>query len=158
MRRFLSALVPRAHRRLILVSFQRLTTLHAVWISIQGEQGLVGSRLATELGRAGLRDVAKVICASGFLAPSRWFLPLTRAFCSATNRRKTSSLVVSLLTELQSVIASGGRRPAWQGRPAELPKALSCNTPPTPGGENETVFTSFLFLGIAGRVHVTYFK
>ena len=30
-----------------------------------------------------------------------FFLPLTRAFRGATNRRKTSSLVVSLLNELQ---------------------------------------------------------
>src|SRR5882724_13541539 len=31
------------------------------------------------------------------------------------------------------------------GQAAEPQRVLSCNTPPTPGGENEAVFTSFLF-------------
>jgi hypothetical protein len=37
------------------------------------------------------------------------------------------------------------------GKDAVPPKELSCNTPPTPGGENHAVFTSFLISGLFSR-------
>jgi len=74
-----------------------------------------------------------------------FFLPLTRAFRGATNPRKTSSLVVSLLTNCK--MQSASEAADLPGRAGLLSRRdLSCNTPPTPGGENEPVFTSLLFL------------
>jgi hypothetical protein len=37
------------------------------------------------------------------------------------------------------------------GKDAVPPKELSCNTPPTPGGENHAVFTSFLISAVFSR-------
>src|ERR1700720_3707609 len=88
------------------------------------------------------------------MARSLFFLPLTQAFQSVTNRRKTSSLVVSLLTNCQMQSASEAAvLPGRAGLLCHL-RALSCNTPPTPGGENEPVFTSFLFSGELERLHM----
>jgi hypothetical protein len=43
-------------------------------------------------------------------------------------------------------------QPCLAGQAAEPQRVLSCNTPPTPGGENEAVFTSFLFLAPASAL------
>jgi CheY-like chemotaxis protein len=49
--------------------------------------------------------------------------------------------------ELPKAVREWGRRPAWQGRPAEPPRVIVMQHPTTPGGENVSVFTSFLFVG-----------
>ena len=71
------------------------STFHAIWFSIHGEQRPVGSRLGR---RTGLRSAAEGIYSFAFLRPASLFLSLTRTFPGVTNRRKTSPLVVSLLT------------------------------------------------------------
>src|SRR5438876_11623403 len=73
----------------------------------------------------------------------RRFLGLTRAFGGATKRCKKSSLVVSLLSNcLPQCASEAADLPGRAGLLSRL-RALKCNTPPTPGGENVTVFTSF---------------
>src|SRR2546429_6890554 len=75
----------------------------------------------------------------------RRFLGLTRAFGGATKRCKKSSLVVSLLSNcLPQCASEAADLPGRAGLLSRL-RALTCNTPPTPGGGNVTVFTSFLF-------------
>src|SRR6266404_4482623 len=64
-----------------------------------------------------------------------FFLPLTPAFCGATNRRKTSYLVVSLLTNCKNN-RERGRRPAWQGR--LLSRKECCHATPHPPREVKT--------------------
>jgi hypothetical protein len=77
-----------------------------------------------------------------------YFLPLTRASHGAKNRRKTSSLVVSLLSNCHEQYASEAAD--LPGRAGLLSRQGYCQaTPHHPGGENESVFTSFLFLGAA---------
>ena len=77
----------------------RRSVLDAVRFSISGKEGSVGAGLGT-LGCDvhGSASTARGIYSFAFLLPSRFFLPLTQAFRGATNRRKRSSLVVSLLT------------------------------------------------------------
>src|SRR5439155_13442245 len=75
----------------------------------------------------------------------RRFLGLTRAFGGATKRCKKSSLVVSLLSNyLPQCASEAADLPGSAGLLSRL-SALTCNTPPTPGRGNVTVFTSFLF-------------
>src|SRR2546429_6300557 len=75
----------------------------------------------------------------------RRFFGVTRAFGGATKRCKKSSLVVSLLSNcLPQCASEAADLPCRAGLLSRL-RALTCNTPPTPGGGNVTVFTSFLF-------------
>src|SRR5437899_8707901 len=64
----------------------------------------------------------------------RRFLGLTRAFGGATKRCKKSSLVVSLLSNcLPQCASEAADLPGRAGLLSRL-RALTCNTPPTPGG------------------------
>jgi hypothetical protein len=74
-------------------------TLDAIWFSIHEQERPVGSRLGSPSCRGrGCDARAKGIYSLAFLRPAHLFLPLTRTFRGVTNRRKASSLVVSLLT------------------------------------------------------------
>src|SRR6266550_893098 len=88
----------------------------------------------------------------------RRFLGLTRAFGGATKRCKKSSLVVSLLSNcLPQCASEAADLPGRAGLLSRL-RALTCNTPPTPGGGNVTVFTSFLFCHLPKSKGCDYFS
>ena len=81
--------------------------------------------------RGHLRTRNKVRRGRIFLIDSFTFLSLTGAFCSATNRRKTSSLVVSLLTNCIKVASEAADLP---GRAGLLSRQECCQaTPHHPG-------------------------
>src|SRR5260370_42605827 len=78
------------------------------------------------------------------------FLSFTRAFCSATNRRKTSSLVVSLLTNCRLQCGTEAADPP--GRAGLLSRRGYCHATPHPPREVRTSLFSppFYLRGVRG--------
>ena len=86
-----------------------------------------------------------------------FFLPLTRAFRGATNRRKTSSLVVSLLTNCQ--VQSASEAAVLPGRAGLLCRREPCHATPHPPREVRTnLFSPPFYFGDGADVYVTTFK
>src|SRR5207302_1071038 len=86
---------------------------------------------------------------SRFSRRFRRFLPLTLAFCGATNHRKTSFLVVSLLTNCK--MQSASEAADLPGRAGLLSRRRYCHATPHPPREVRTNLFSPPFYFYAQR-------